>query len=245
MAWIFIRLQVLTAGGRAVRLTPESDPAEVEIDALVLGGGADVDPRVYGKRPAGVLSELRAEARRDLGAAAKARRLLALPLIYLGRRLFSLKRMMVTDPDRDIFEREVLDRALDRGLPVLGICRGAQLLNVHLGGTLHQDLRDFYSEIPEIRSILPRKQLEIRAGSRLAAVVGASPMAVNGLHHQAVDRLGRGLAAVALAPPGIVQAIEDPARPFLIGVQWHPEFLPYARRQRAIFSGLVGAARTF
>lgn len=244
MAWIALRLLVVAAGGRAVRLTPAHDVERVEIDALVLSGGADVDPAVYGQEAHDVLQELREGARRELTLGAAIGRLVALPLIYLGRRFFSLKRMMAIDPDRDAFEREALQSALDQGLPVLGICRGAQLLNVHLGGTLHQHLRGFYTETPEVRSILPRKQIRVSPGSRLAELVGGQPMAVNGLHHQAIDRLGDGLVVVAQSTAGVVQAIEDPAAPYLIGVQWHPEFLPYASRQRAIFGALVRAARS-
>src|SRR4051812_19556802 len=114
-----------------------------------------------------------------------------------------------------------LARAADRrGFPLLGICRGAQAINVARGGTLHQHLDDHRQTQPATE---PAHAVAVAPGSLLAALTGGGRLDVNSFHHQAADRLGRGLRAVATAPDGTVEAIEDPSRPFLLGVQWHAE----------------------
>ncbi|MAS44925.1 MAG: gamma-glutamyl-gamma-aminobutyrate hydrolase [Rhodobacteraceae bacterium] len=146
------------------------------------------------------------------------------------------------DPERDRMELAVIRGALARGLPMLGICRGAQMLNIALGGNLDQDAYATYGSSDPTRTILPRKTVQVAPDSRLAALAGSEPMVVNSLHSQAVDRLGEGLRAVAHDPSGMIQAVERDREPFALGVQWHPEHLVYARRQRRLFRGLVRAA---
>lgn len=147
------------------------------------------------------------------------------------------------DARRDAFEKRTIETALDKGLPLLGICRGAQLLNVVLGGNLHQDVRPMRRETSNRRTPLPRKTAMIEHGSRLHAMLEATRLKVNSLHHQAVDRLGDGLRAVARDLDNLVQGIERAGEGFVIGVQWHPEYLFYQQRQRAVFAHLVAAAR--
>jgi len=145
------------------------------------------------------------------------------------------------DAERDHFEIDVLKRALDTRMPVLGICRGAQLINVVLGGTLHQDLRPLRRRTPNRNSAFPVKQVKLEPGSRLAAHMQVRRTRVNSLHHQAVHRVADGLKVAARDSDDFVQAIENPEHPFLIGVQWHPEYLPYQRAQRALFKGFAAA----
>ena len=152
-------------------------------------------------------------------------------------------RTLVNPRDRDDMEHEILAHALERRLPVLGICRGMQLINVHLGGTLHDEIRGFYTEVAYMKTVLPRKIVRLLPDSRLARALDAEICRVNALHHQAVDQLGNEVRAVAWESTEIVQAIESDAHPFVIGVQWHPEYLPQVRRQRALFQKLVAAAR--
>lgn len=147
------------------------------------------------------------------------------------------------DPERDAFERQIAEQAMVRGIPVLGICRGAQMLNVALGGTLDQNAWATYGMERKIRTVLPRREVHIMEGTLLAEHSGARPMKVNALHTQSVDALGNGLQVSARDEAGMVQAIERTSDPFALGVQWHPEHLFYAHRQRAIFRALVGAAR--
>lgn len=147
------------------------------------------------------------------------------------------------DPDRDAFESAVIDDALQRALPLLGICRGAQLLNVRLGGDLHQDLRDRRRHTSNRRTVFAMKTLLLEPGTRLFELIGAERTRINSLHNQSIDRLGDNLRVSGRDLDGIIQAVEDPDRPFLLGVQWHPEFLLHARRQRRLFAALVDAAR--
>lgn len=149
------------------------------------------------------------------------------------------------DPQRDHFELNMAKRAIDVGIPLLGICRGAQLINIALGGTLHQDIRPRYAGASLRNSILPIYRIRINKNSLLALLIKTTSCRVNNLHHQAVDRCGKGLTTVAHDEHGIVEGIESSQTPFLLGVQWHPEYLPYRSEQRKLFSGFVEAARAF
>lgn len=151
---------------------------------------------------------------------------------------------------------EALDRmelmaarlAIDKNLPVLGICRGIQVLNVALGGTLFQDIA---SQVPESLCHTPKTDkavnthtVRIEAGSRLNKIFGKRDIWVNGKHHQAVKDPAPGLVVSARAKDGIIEALEHPERPFVIGVQWHPEGTweddPYSKK---LFHALVQAAQ--
>lgn len=163
------------------------------------------------------------------------------PALYGG----DLKIAARLDPDRDALERRLVEEAIAAGKPVLGICRGAQMLNVALGGSLHQDAYARYAGSRFVRTILPRKDVWIEPDSLLARIAGDDPMRVNALHTQSIDRLGEGLRIAALDEGGMIQAIERVEEPFAIGVQWHPEHLFYARRQRTLFRALAAAARAY
>jgi putative glutamine amidotransferase len=146
------------------------------------------------------------------------------------------------DPERDKLELKLLEDALEHGVPVLGICRGSQIINVALGGTLHTDIYEVYVQAPRMRTVLARKTIRMEPGSRLDRIVRCNPCRVNALHHQSVNRLGRGLKVVAHDEAGVIQAIEGEGR-FLIGVQWHPELLVFSRSQQRLFQALAEAAR--
>jgi putative glutamine amidotransferase len=146
------------------------------------------------------------------------------------------------DPERDQLELKLLRAALPAGLPVLGICRGSQMINVALGGSLHTDIHQVYETAPRMRTVLPKKTVSVLAGSRLDEILGCNPCRVNALHHQSVDRIGRGLRVVARDESGIVQAVEGTGSSFLIGVQWHPELLVWKAPQQRLFSALATAA---
>jgi putative glutamine amidotransferase len=146
------------------------------------------------------------------------------------------------DPARDALERRLIDDATMLGRPILGICRGAQMLNIARGGALHQNIYDTYEGARRLWTVLPAKTVTIAPGSRLSSIMGGEPARVNALHTQSISRLGVGLSISATDEYGIVQAVEGKGG-FALGVQWHPEHLFYAHRQRAIFRALVGAAR--
>lgn len=198
-----VALNVWLAGGRAVRWGTGRAADLATVDGLVIGGGDDISPTLYG-------GEIRAEVR--------------------------------LDPARDALERRLAEEALGRGIPVLGICRGAQMLNVALGGTLHADAYAAYPGSRRYRTILPRRRVRACAGTLLEGITERAEMQVNALHSQAVDRLGTGLRVAAEDEGGMIQAIERPGPPFALGVQWHPEHLFYQRAQRRLFAALAQAA---
>jgi len=147
------------------------------------------------------------------------------------------------DPARDKLEIALIKEAEARGMPILGVCRGAQLLNVERGGSLHQDIHASFPGARKMRTPLPRKAIRILPGSRLSGIKGREALRVNALHHQSVDRLGRDFQVSAWDEAGIVQAIESTRPRLAIGVQWHPEYLIFSRPTQALFRALVEAAR--
>jgi putative glutamine amidotransferase len=198
---------VRKAGGIPV-LLPMVDPADAglvasRVDAVLVTGGADVNPERYGAVPAP-----------ETDAA---------------------------DPARDASDIALIRAALDEDRPLLCICRGIQILNVALGGTLdqhhegHFDLARYNDDAHGVR---------LDAGTTLAKVLGATHVGVNSLHHQALDAIGRALRAVAYSDDGLVEGVEVEDCSFALGVQWHPELLRHRPEHLALFSGLVEAGRS-
>jgi len=197
---------VQAAGGLALMIPPDEDTAELPdatldaLDALVLAGGADVDPAAYGAEP----------HRCTTG----------------------------TRPERDAAEIPLARRALERDMPLLGICRGMQLMNVALGGTLIQHLPDDVGHSDHRRQLGSFENADhdvrLAPGSLAARACGELLHATKSHHHQAVERLGDGLVASGWSVlDDLVEAIEVPDARFALGVQWHPEVDPG--------SGVVGA----
>ena len=150
------------------------------------------------------------------------------------------------DVDRvsDEYEQALLAGAAERDLPLLGICRGLQALNVARGGTLHQHLPD-RSELAHLQRhepFAPAHAVDVAHGSLLHWLTGSADLAVNSFHHQAADRIGAGLEVCAQAPDGTVEALWDPAARFCLGVQWHAELMTHRAEQATLLSGLVDAA---
>lgn len=159
--------------------------------------------------------------------------------IYKGDVTLNVK----IDPARDRLELDCLAAADRHALPVLGICRGAQMLNVSKGGNLTQDVYSRYADLPRLRTVLPRKRVRVNSDSPLGRILGVGMLKVNALHHQAIERLGDGLKEVARDGHGIIQGIEATGPRFMIGVQWHPELLPFIALHRRLFAALVTAAK--
>lgn len=203
--WWATKLAIETSGGIAVRLTPTNyrDHRKEHFQAIIIGGGNDIDAGLYGEENTGRSS---------------------------------------IDPERDLFEIEMIRHALDTRLPVLGICRGAQLINVVLGGSLHPDLRPLRRRTSNRHTPWPRKLALLDESGLLHEIFKKECWRINSLHHQAVDRLGEGLRVAARDLDGFVQAVESTSHPWLVGVQWHPEYLLYLRRQHRLFRHLVDRA---
>ena len=236
-AWVMTGLALRRQGARPLRITPSRPADEGRLDALVVGGGTDVDPVQYGQE--------RDEP--EPGGRSGRVRLLDWTvglLLTAARMLLASRSRQSYDPERDQLETRLVRHALYHELPVLGICRGAQLMNVVLGGTLHRDIGHFYTEeTHNVRSILPSKLVTVVDQSRLGRILGRDRCRVNALHDQSVDRLGEPLRVAAREPSGVIQAIEHPEHPWFIGVQWHPEYIPQSRVQQGLFQGLVECAR--
>jgi putative glutamine amidotransferase len=116
------------------------------------------------------------------------------------------------------------------------------MLNIHLGGSLHTDIHEVYEEAPRMRTVLPKKRVTVKHRCALYRILRRTTCQVNCLHSQSIDRLGQGLHVVARDDYDIIQAVEDPNHPFLIGVQWHPEYLPLDRSHQRLFKALVRQA---
>jgi len=151
------------------------------------------------------------------------------------------------DEERDRFEVDLVHAARRRDLPVLGICRGLQVLNVALGGSLYQDLSyrhqtDLLHQSPRERRREPAHQVAITEGSRLAEILGVHELRVTSTHHQVIRNLAPGLTVNAVAPDGVIEGVEGAGR-FLLAVHWHPErmFVTHCE-QLALFRALVEAA---
>jgi putative glutamine amidotransferase len=180
------------------------------LEGLVLTGGSDVDPSIYGEAPHPQLGPVFRE--------------------------------------RDDFELALCREALRRDLPILAICRGHQVLNVATGGTLIQDLPSQQSgggvdHDPDTERAERVHEVRIQDGCRLRRLLGQETVGVNSFHHQAIRDLGPGLVATAWSPDGVVEAVEEPSRRFVVGVQWHPEsFWREAPGFRPLFRALIEEA---
>jgi putative glutamine amidotransferase len=149
------------------------------------------------------------------------------------------------DEARDDLELDLAQRVMDEGIPTLAICRGLQVVNVALGGTLHTHLPEVFDETTPHRKE-PKwthtHEIELEAGSLVAETMGATVIDPAGWHHQAIDRPGLGLAVTAWSPDGVIEAVELAGHPWMIAVQWHPEMTAADdQTQQRLFDGLVEA----
>lgn len=230
----------------AVKRTPQGEPAQVElalgveyVRAIEAAGGLPVVLPAIDEENAepliDQLSGLCLSGGPDLG-----------PDLYGARPHPALG---PTEPYVDRFELAAAGRAWERGLPLLAICRGTQALNVARGGTLVQHLPEAAGAYLRHRQSEPADltthAVRIQRGTALAGLIGEEELEVNSFHHQAIDRLGEGLRVAARAPDGVVEGVDAPGRPFMVGVQWHAECLAGRGTERALFAGLVRAANRY
>lgn len=151
------------------------------------------------------------------------------------------------NPERDAFELALVPLVVQSGKPLLGICRGMQVLNVALGGDLYGDLASQlpaalkHDYFPGYKRDLLVHDVTIETASQLAAILGEASVKTNSIHHQAVRKLASDLRATAFSADGVIEAVEMPANKFVLGVQWHPEWLQNSAPMRAIFTEFVRA----
>lgn len=206
---------VVLAGGVPLLLPPvdgwESVVSQVAaLDGIILSGGSDVDPALYGKEP----------------------------LAPIG----------MVNPARDRYELLVIKAADEQEKPLLGICRGVQMLNVAAGGTLHQEVALIEGcNLKHFQATAQRSafwhSVNVEPGSRLAGMIGAGRQPANSFHHQAVKTVAPGYVVSARSQDGVIEAIERPGERFVVGVQWHPELLAaVAAPMLALFGALVEQA---
>lgn len=166
------------------------------------------------------------------------------PIRYAGRRHDTNYGI---DAERDVLELALARKAIDTGLPLLGICRGAQIINVVQGGKLIEHIPDELGE-SVLHRAPPREPIrhgvQIRPSSKLAKILGLEELHVTSWHHQALRGVARGLEAVAHAPDGTIEAVEMTDHPWLVAVQWHPELTAATDPlQQRLFDAIVVAAR--
>ncbi|HWR42723.1 gamma-glutamyl-gamma-aminobutyrate hydrolase family protein [Sporomusa sp.] len=208
---------VAKAGGVPLLLPPVADPAiarsqVIAIDGLIMSGGPDVDPLLYGEEP--------------------------------------LEKLGVVNLCRDEYELLVVKAAAELKKPMLGICRGIQIINVAYGGTLYQDVSQITGcSIKHFQTTAQREALwhtvSIEPQSVLATILGQQAIRVNSYHHQAIKNLAPGFIVTAGSKDGVIEAIELQNEHFVLGVQWHPEMLAEkSPSMLALFEKLVKAAAT-
>ena len=207
-------LRSLTEAGvprDAIEIVTPLSPAAGHFDALLLGGGGDVDPARYGRPPLG-------------------------------------NGTLEVDPERDRIDFTLFEDARRRGAPVLGICRGLQVVNVALGGTLVQDIpAERPSDVVHARTSEEKTRLDhtvaVAPETRLAALATATEVRVNSRHHQAIESVAPGLAVSGTSPDGLPEAVESSGGGWVVAVQWHPENLAGDPVSRRLFSEFVRVAR--
>ncbi len=223
---------ILTAGGIPVLLSVDVPAEQLEgllgaLDGVMLAGGCDADPALYGEWPRPSLGEV--------------------------------------TPLRDRFELPLIKACWQQRMPVLGICRGVQVMNIALGGSLYQHLPTDHEAATGKPALLHGQTspahyvshtVDIAPGTLLSSIlsdftkasssIATSTIAVNSFHHQAVKQAAAALAASAFAPDGVIEALEDPSHPFFLGVQWHPERMhKQDLAAQAIFAAFTKAASQY
>lgn len=214
---------------------PHETVPELYLDMLYRAGGAPLVIPAHGRHPEGILDRLDGLLLTGGGDVD--------PALYAHP---PRPETTGVDPDRDTLEARLVSLAVERDTPILAICRGIQILNVALGGTLIQDIAAQVSGSTNHWDLEhwnePSHPVRVEGGSALHGLVGEE-VSVNSIHHQAVDRLGSGLRAVGWAPDGVVEAVEAAELRFCMGLQWHPECLGPADPGFRVFESFVRAAK--
>jgi putative glutamine amidotransferase len=204
-SWICIRLAVYLSGGKAIRIKVGNSFDMEILSALIISGGDDIHPTLYGDIP---------------------------------------KQGGNYDRNRDAMEIDCIRYALESHLPLLGICRGHQLINTVMGGTLHSSIVAQRKKTSNRRSLLPSKKVSLNASSSLRQILNSEHISVNSLHDQAIAEIAEPLRVSGVDNDQIIQAVEAKKEGAILGVQWHPEYLLFLPPHLRLFRWLVKQAES-
>ncbi|RXJ89521.1 hypothetical protein CRV01_08580 [Arcobacter sp. CECT 8983] len=202
-AYLFIKLNLKLQKASCVRLRPSKKNIDFKkLDGLILSGGSDIDPTLYGANKDAHNTKL--------------------------------------DKKRDAFELEMIDKAYKEELPILGICRGAQLINIYFEGNLYAKILDLDEYLIHQNSIFPIKEAKVKKDTTLHSAVEEDEIVINSIHNQAIHKVGKDLE-VSSKHESIIESVEKKDYPFLLALQWHPEYLIYLKKHRNIFKKFIKA----
>lgn len=228
-AWLFTALNIRLQGAQPIRVQPSTFDGNMDYDAIIIGGGSDIHPNNF-----------------DEAATKPVERSLRLKIkesILYPMELLAKLSGSPYDKERDELEKKFIAHAIENDIPLLGICRGHQLINAFLGGTMYTSTLPLLEDSPRIRSPFPRKEVLVtKKGSLINEIVDDNPLMVNAIHSQAVAKPAPSLQVTAKEKAGIAQVIEPRDDHRILGVQWHPEYLFYMQAHRNIFAWLVQEA---
>lgn len=230
MAWFFTSLNIKLAGGKAYRAQAQNFSQPIHFDGLIIGGGTDIHPKNY---------KASASRNHKRKYSLILKEFLLYPLEFFNR----LSKKETYDPERDKMELAYLQKAESEKKPILGICRGHQLINAKKGAQLIPSTLDYYQKTPRIRTLLPRKRISLEdKNSILYQIFNQENIKVNALHNQAIENTGRSIKVTSREQNSLIQSTEDKSSSILT-VQWHPEYLIYLKKQRQIFHWLIQEAQ--
>ncbi len=238
-AWIFTAIQVWFAGGNPFYFSPNKPLTNFDkIDGVILGGGADISEKLY-------QLNCKEESHPTFFQNSESPHFFYRCLSFLLLKLFNYESSRnKTDFERDLHEMKVIRLAINKGIPILGICRGMQLLNIYFGGSLESNISShFTADYPHNRGILPVKKIKLHSNSHLFDAVKKEEIKINSFHDQGIKTLGSGMKITSQEPNGVIQSIEcESSANTIVGVQWHPEFLIFKKTQRNLFKWFIHSA---
>lgn len=233
--WLIMKLILLWYGANPYYLSSDLEYIPEALDGLVISGGADIDPRRYGKHSSSLPHEQKKQNYPWWT-------FFFYPIVKLYKLAFGIGSIEV-DQERDALEWNLLESAFAKEIPVIGICRGMQLMNVYCGGSLHHNVNVLNNGTPYKKSILGVRAINVDKDSILYEVWQTTRCKINSLHNQGVDKLGNALRVSARDDNDLIQAVEHQHQHFALGVQWHPEYMPHKTLQMQLFETFVEKCR--
>lgn len=229
--WLITKFLLQWHGANPCYLSSDLAKIPDNLQGLIISGGADIDPERYGKDPDSLPHEQKKQQYPWWA-------FFFYPIVKLYKLAFGVGSIEV-DRERDELEWQLLESALNKRLPVFGICRGMQLMNVFAGGSLHHNVNVLENGTPYKKSIFGVRHINIERDSVFYNIWETPDCYINSLHNQGIDEMGKGLKVSARDDNGLIQAIEHTSHHFAIGVQWHPEYMPHKVLQMKLIKAFV------